>query len=193
MARRRRRAQGRYHTLAKCRRASSPSSPAARRSGWRAIRRPGEACGQARRRLDALAHGERGGREEARCAVPRDPRGGRPSAGDRVPDHPRMPCRQRHRQGAGRGARALVLQVRGLCSWGGASGFVPADRIRADFDKFAANRFIIGSAERGGRADRPLRRAVPAPTTSCCACNGRGWTRRRSCAPWSGSAASSNN
>ena len=29
--------------------------------------------------------------------------------------------------------------------WGGASGFVPADRIRADFDAFAAKRFIIGS------------------------------------------------
>jgi hypothetical protein len=28
---------------------------------------------------------------------------------------------------------------------GGDSGFVPADGIRADFDKFAARRFLIGS------------------------------------------------
>jgi alkanesulfonate monooxygenase SsuD/methylene tetrahydromethanopterin reductase-like flavin-dependent oxidoreductase (luciferase family) len=40
----------------------------------------------------------------------------------------------------------LSFKYEAYASWGGASGFVPADRIRADFDKFAANRFIIGSA-----------------------------------------------
>src|SRR5262245_61457142 len=39
----------------------------------------------------------------------------------------------------------LFFKYEAYASWGGASGFVPADRIRADFDKFAANRFIIGS------------------------------------------------
>ena len=39
----------------------------------------------------------------------------------------------------------LSFKYEAYASWGGASGFVPADRIRADFDKFAANRFIIGS------------------------------------------------
>ena len=45
------------------------------------------------------------------------------------------------------GARTAVLQIRSLCQLGGASGFVPADRIRQDFDKFAADRFIIGSED----------------------------------------------
>jgi alkanesulfonate monooxygenase SsuD/methylene tetrahydromethanopterin reductase-like flavin-dependent oxidoreductase (luciferase family) len=40
----------------------------------------------------------------------------------------------------------LSFKYEAYANWGGASGFVPADRIRADFDKFAANRFIIGSA-----------------------------------------------
>jgi alkanesulfonate monooxygenase SsuD/methylene tetrahydromethanopterin reductase-like flavin-dependent oxidoreductase (luciferase family) len=39
----------------------------------------------------------------------------------------------------------LSFKYEAYASWGGASGFVPADRIRADFDKFAASRFIIGS------------------------------------------------
>jgi len=39
----------------------------------------------------------------------------------------------------------LSFKYEAYASWGGASGFVPADRIRGDFDKFAANRFIIGS------------------------------------------------
>jgi alkanesulfonate monooxygenase SsuD/methylene tetrahydromethanopterin reductase-like flavin-dependent oxidoreductase (luciferase family) len=39
----------------------------------------------------------------------------------------------------------LAFKYEAYASWGGASGFVPADRIRADFDKFAANRFVIGS------------------------------------------------
>ncbi len=39
----------------------------------------------------------------------------------------------------------LAFKYEAYASWGGASGFVPADRIRADFDKFAAARFIIGS------------------------------------------------
>jgi alkanesulfonate monooxygenase SsuD/methylene tetrahydromethanopterin reductase-like flavin-dependent oxidoreductase (luciferase family) len=39
----------------------------------------------------------------------------------------------------------LSFKYEAYASWGGASGFVPADRIRSDFDKFAANRFIIGS------------------------------------------------
>lgn len=39
----------------------------------------------------------------------------------------------------------LAFKYEAYASWSGASGFVPADRIRADFDKFAANRFIIGS------------------------------------------------
>jgi len=39
----------------------------------------------------------------------------------------------------------LAFKYEAYASWGGASGFVPAERIRGDFDKFAANRFIIGS------------------------------------------------
>jgi alkanesulfonate monooxygenase SsuD/methylene tetrahydromethanopterin reductase-like flavin-dependent oxidoreductase (luciferase family) len=40
----------------------------------------------------------------------------------------------------------LAFKYEAYASWGGASGFVPADHIRADFDKFAAGRFIVGSA-----------------------------------------------
>ena len=55
----------------------------------------------------------------------------------------------------------LSFKYEAYASWGGASGFVPGDRIRADFDKFAANRFIIGSqdevvADLGGALDRNL-------------------------------------
>ena len=32
-----------------------------------------------------------------------------------------------------------------ISNWSGASGFVPAERIRADFDSFATDRFVIGS------------------------------------------------
>jgi alkanesulfonate monooxygenase SsuD/methylene tetrahydromethanopterin reductase-like flavin-dependent oxidoreductase (luciferase family) len=39
----------------------------------------------------------------------------------------------------------LAFKYEAYASWSGASGFVPADRIRGDFDKFAADRFIIGS------------------------------------------------
>jgi alkanesulfonate monooxygenase SsuD/methylene tetrahydromethanopterin reductase-like flavin-dependent oxidoreductase (luciferase family) len=39
----------------------------------------------------------------------------------------------------------LAYKYESYASWGEASGFVPADRIRGDFDKFAASRFIIGS------------------------------------------------
>ncbi len=39
----------------------------------------------------------------------------------------------------------LFFKYEAYASWGGASGFVPADRIRQDFDKFAADRFLIGS------------------------------------------------
>jgi alkanesulfonate monooxygenase SsuD/methylene tetrahydromethanopterin reductase-like flavin-dependent oxidoreductase (luciferase family) len=39
----------------------------------------------------------------------------------------------------------LSFKYEAYASWSGDSGFVPSDRIRADFDKFAANRFIIGS------------------------------------------------
>ena len=39
----------------------------------------------------------------------------------------------------------LAFKYEAYASWGEASGFVPADRIRGDFDKFAANRFVIGS------------------------------------------------
>ena len=39
----------------------------------------------------------------------------------------------------------LSLQIRGLCELEWRLGFVPADGIRADFDKFAARRFLIGS------------------------------------------------
>jgi alkanesulfonate monooxygenase SsuD/methylene tetrahydromethanopterin reductase-like flavin-dependent oxidoreductase (luciferase family) len=39
----------------------------------------------------------------------------------------------------------LSFKYEAYASWGGDSGFVPADGIRADFDKFAARRFIIGS------------------------------------------------
>ncbi|MBV8406735.1 MAG: LLM class flavin-dependent oxidoreductase [Alphaproteobacteria bacterium] len=41
----------------------------------------------------------------------------------------------------------LAFKYEAYASWGEASGFVPADRIRADFDKFAADRFIIGSQD----------------------------------------------
>jgi alkanesulfonate monooxygenase SsuD/methylene tetrahydromethanopterin reductase-like flavin-dependent oxidoreductase (luciferase family) len=41
----------------------------------------------------------------------------------------------------------LFFKYEAYASWGGASGFVPADRIRQDFDKFAADRFIIGSED----------------------------------------------
>jgi len=40
----------------------------------------------------------------------------------------------------------LFFKYEAYANWSGASGFVPGDRIRADFDKFAASRFIIGSA-----------------------------------------------
>ena len=39
----------------------------------------------------------------------------------------------------------LSFKYEAYASWSGDSGFVPKDRIRADFDKFAASRFIIGS------------------------------------------------
>jgi len=44
--------------------------------------------------------------------------------------------------------RARWLSRRAYASWGGASGFVPAERIRANFDSFAADRFIIGRRAR---------------------------------------------
>ena len=39
----------------------------------------------------------------------------------------------------------LAFKYEAYANWSGASGFVPADRIRANFDEFAASRFIIGS------------------------------------------------
>lgn len=39
----------------------------------------------------------------------------------------------------------LSFKYEAYASWGGDSGFVPADGIRSDFDKFADSRFIIGS------------------------------------------------
>jgi alkanesulfonate monooxygenase SsuD/methylene tetrahydromethanopterin reductase-like flavin-dependent oxidoreductase (luciferase family) len=39
----------------------------------------------------------------------------------------------------------LSFKYEAYASWSGDSGFVPKDGIRADFDKFAAERFIIGS------------------------------------------------
>ncbi len=39
----------------------------------------------------------------------------------------------------------LGFKYEAYAKWGGDSGFIPADGIRADFDKFAASRFIIGS------------------------------------------------
>ena len=39
----------------------------------------------------------------------------------------------------------LSFKYEAYASWGQATGFVPADRIRADFDSFAAKRFMIGS------------------------------------------------
>ena len=39
----------------------------------------------------------------------------------------------------------LSFKYEAYAKWGGDSGFIPADGIRADFDKFAASRFIIGS------------------------------------------------
>jgi len=39
----------------------------------------------------------------------------------------------------------LGFKYEAYAAWSGDSGFVPKERIRADFDKFAASRFIIGS------------------------------------------------
>ncbi|MDI1287884.1 MAG: LLM class flavin-dependent oxidoreductase [Reyranella sp.] len=39
----------------------------------------------------------------------------------------------------------LGFKYEAYAAWSGDSGFVPKDGIRADFDKFAQNRFIIGS------------------------------------------------
>ena len=39
----------------------------------------------------------------------------------------------------------LSFKYEAYASWSGASGFVPKEGIRADFDKFAASRFVIGS------------------------------------------------
>jgi alkanesulfonate monooxygenase SsuD/methylene tetrahydromethanopterin reductase-like flavin-dependent oxidoreductase (luciferase family) len=39
----------------------------------------------------------------------------------------------------------LSFKYEAYASWSGDSGFVPSDGIRADFDKFAARRFLIGS------------------------------------------------
>ena len=38
----------------------------------------------------------------------------------------------------------LCFKYEAYASWGSASGFVPGDRIRQDFDKFAADRFLVG-------------------------------------------------
>jgi alkanesulfonate monooxygenase SsuD/methylene tetrahydromethanopterin reductase-like flavin-dependent oxidoreductase (luciferase family) len=39
----------------------------------------------------------------------------------------------------------LFFKYEAYASWGSGGSFIPADRIRADFDKFAERRFIIGS------------------------------------------------
>ncbi len=39
----------------------------------------------------------------------------------------------------------LGFKYEAYASWSGDSGFVPKEGIRADFDKFAASRFLIGS------------------------------------------------
>jgi alkanesulfonate monooxygenase SsuD/methylene tetrahydromethanopterin reductase-like flavin-dependent oxidoreductase (luciferase family) len=39
----------------------------------------------------------------------------------------------------------LFFKYEAYASWGSGGSFIPADRIRADFDKFAESRFIIGS------------------------------------------------
>ena len=39
----------------------------------------------------------------------------------------------------------LGFKYEAYAAWSGESGFVPKDRIRADFDKFATDRFLIGS------------------------------------------------
>jgi alkanesulfonate monooxygenase SsuD/methylene tetrahydromethanopterin reductase-like flavin-dependent oxidoreductase (luciferase family) len=39
----------------------------------------------------------------------------------------------------------LGFKYEAYAAWSGTSGFVPKERIRADFDKFAQSRFIIGS------------------------------------------------
>jgi len=41
----------------------------------------------------------------------------------------------------------LGFKYEAYAAWSGESGFVPKDGIRGDFDKFAANRFIIGSED----------------------------------------------
>ena len=42
-------------------------------------------------------------------------------------------------------ASRCPFKYEAYASWGGKSGFVPAEGIRANFDKFAAKRFLIGS------------------------------------------------
>lgn len=39
----------------------------------------------------------------------------------------------------------LSFKYEAYASWGEATGFVPADRIRGDFDQFAASRFLVGT------------------------------------------------
>ena len=40
---------------------------------------------------------------------------------------------------------SLSFKYEAYASWGSGGSFIPAERIRADFDKFAERRFIIGS------------------------------------------------
>ena len=144
--------RGRFHTVS-----GVPASLKPQQAGGPPIWMAGDvevAVKRAAKLGDAwmrLADGERGECRQAQRAVPRDPRGGRPAAGAGVPDHPRMPCRH-----ARRGARAAVVQVRGLCQLGRRVG------LRAGRGHPRQLRQVRGQAlpdrqrERAGRADRPL-------------------------------------
>jgi alkanesulfonate monooxygenase SsuD/methylene tetrahydromethanopterin reductase-like flavin-dependent oxidoreductase (luciferase family) len=76
----------------------------------------------------------------------------------------------------------LFFKYEAYASWGSGGSFIPADRIRGDFDKFAANRFIIGSENEV--VDQIARYGERTGTDS-----GRASGRRRCCRRWSGLAA----
>ena len=133
------------------------------------------------------------GVEQARRAVPRDPRA-RPAC--RRPRSSRSSANAMSAAvpaSARRGARAAVLQVRGLCELGRRLG-LRAGRAHPRRLRQVRRQAASSSAARTRWSSRSAAMAsAPAPTISCCACNGRAWTRRRRCARWSGSAAWSNN
>src|SRR5260370_914150 len=107
----------------------------------------------------AQSGGRRRGNGDARLALrwQRHPRpgAGLSPGGVRLHPHPLQgtPAALRRGGQVGGGSGTALEEVReplafkyeAYASWSGASGFVPAERIRANFDTFAADRFIIGS------------------------------------------------